>query len=82
MVLGLSRQYIIEALLRAGHMQEALEDLNRWQARIAESPRHRIPYLHAVAALAKAQGEAGRAESALEEAREMGRMFDLTGDYQ
>jgi tetratricopeptide (TPR) repeat protein len=81
MALGLSRQHITEALIRAGYMQEAQEDLNRWQARIAESPRHRIPYLRAVAALAQAQGETDRAEKALEEAREMGRRLGIMEDY-
>ena len=81
MALGLSRQYITEALLRAGHMQEAIEDLHSWQARITESPRHRIPYLHAVAALAQAQGDTDSTASALEEAREMEGRLKLAEDY-
>ncbi|HEY6539568.1 MAG TPA: AAA family ATPase, partial [Ktedonobacteraceae bacterium] len=77
MVLGLSRWYITEALVRAGYMQQALADLNRWQARIAESPRHSIPYLRAVAVLAHAQGETDRAASALREALEIARTLHL-----
>ena len=80
MVLGLSRWYITEALVRAEYLQEAMEDLERWQTRIAESPRHRIPYLRALAVLAHAQGKTERAASALEEAQEIARRLNLAGD--
>jgi DNA-binding SARP family transcriptional activator len=80
MVFGLSRWYITEALLRAGYIQLAIEDLERWQARIEESPRHRIPYLRAIAVLAHAQGQADRAAVALEEALSIAQALHLAGE--
>lgn len=82
LVFGLSRWYVTEALIRAGHIELAAQDLERWQARIEESTRHHIPYLRAVAALAFAQGENERAKDALREAAGLARELRLKGEEE
>ncbi len=77
LVFGLSRRYLTEVLIRAGHVELAAQDLEHWKARLEESTRHHIPYLRAVAALALAQGEKERARAALQEAAELTRRLGL-----
>ena len=77
LVFGLSRWYVTEVLIRAGHVELAAQDLEHWKARLEESTRHHIPYLRAVAALALAQGEKERARAALQEAAELTRRLGL-----
>ncbi len=79
---GLSRWYMTEALLRSGHVQLAAEDLARWKARIGESPRHRIPYLRAVAILARFQGQNASASTALQEALALARALQLESEQE
>jgi len=82
LVFGLSRWYVTQALIRAGHIELAAQDLERWKARIEESTRHHIPYLRAVAALAFAQGKNERAKDALREAVELARKLGLKGEIE
>lgn len=82
LVFGLSRWYVTEALVRAGHIQLAIEDLDRWKARIGESPRHRIPYLRAQAVLVRAQGQNDRATIALREALSIAQSLHLVGEQR
>ncbi len=60
MAFGLSRWYVTEALVHAGYISLASEDLERWKNRVEQSPRHRIPYLRAVAVLPTLRGKLTR----------------------
>ena len=80
LVFGLSRWYVTEALIRAGHMDLAIDDLGRWRARVEESPRHRIPYLRAVAMVAQSQGQAEEAHAALQEALSLAHKLQLVSE--
>jgi DNA-binding SARP family transcriptional activator len=79
---GLSRWHVTEALLRSGQVQLAIEDLERWKARIEESPRHRISYLHAVAVLAHTQGRNDSAIAALQEALALAQALQLESEQK
>jgi tetratricopeptide (TPR) repeat protein len=80
LVFGLRRWYVTEALVRAGQVELATEDLARWKARVEESLRHRISYLRAVALLARAQGQNERATTALQEALAIARAVHLISE--
>lgn len=82
MVFELSRWYVTEALIRAGYLERAREDLERWRARIEECFRHHIPYLRAVAALADAEGEPDKARAALREALSLAQEQGIVSEQQ
>jgi len=82
MVFGLSRWYVTEALLRAGHVQLATEDLERWEARVDESTRHRIPYLRAIAIFASFKKQKGLNTVALQEALTIAQSLRLESEQK
>ena len=82
MAFGLDRRYVTEALVRAGYTSLASEDLERWKSRVEQSPRHRIPYLCALAVLARAQGQADLAVAALQEALSIAQALHLPGEQK
>lgn len=82
LVFGLRRWYVTEALVRAGQVELATEDLARWKERVEESLRHRISYLRAVAILARAQGQNDRATTALQEALAFARALHLISEQK
>lgn len=68
--------------MHAGYISLASEDLERWKNRVEQSPRHRIPYLRAVAVLAHAQGQTDQAMVALREALSIAQALHLAGEQK
>lgn len=65
---GLYRWYETEALVRAGQIDEAAEDLRRMDERIGANRRYRLPYLRALSVLDRWRGDLPRAIRRLEAA--------------
>lgn len=72
--------YEIEALVRAGEMERATEDVRCFGERIGSSRRYRIPYLRALAVLAQYRGEIGVAIGRLHEAALLAEEIGLPGN--
>ncbi len=72
--------YEIEALVRAGELERATEDVERFGERIGSSRRYRIPYLRALAVLAKSRGEFKEATQHLQEAARLSEEIGLPGE--
>lgn len=77
---GLTHWHNIEALIRAGDIEYALEDVKHFGERIGNSRRHRIPYLRSLAVLALSQGELEQATRHLQEAATLAEDLRLTGE--
>jgi tetratricopeptide (TPR) repeat protein len=72
--------YETEALLRAGEIERATEDVRRYGERIGTSRRYRIPYLRALAVLARYRGETDQAIAYLQEAAQLAEEIGLPGE--
>lgn len=80
---GLTFWYEVEALLRAGEIALAKEEVRRFGERIGRNRRYRLPYLRALAALDVAQGEGQEERAAithLEEANSLAEEIGLPGE--
>jgi tetratricopeptide (TPR) repeat protein len=77
---GLTHWYKIEALVRAGDVESALEEVGHFAERIGDSRRHRIPYLRSLAVLAMSRGEMEKAAQHLQEAGALAEEIDLPGE--
>ncbi|GAC1348967.1 MAG: hypothetical protein NVSMB27_18650 [Ktedonobacteraceae bacterium] len=77
---GLIHWYQTEALLKAGDIARALEDVQHFGMRIGGSRRHRIPYLRSLAVLAKYQGEIEMAMGHMHEAVLLSEEMGLPGE--
>jgi len=69
-----------EALVRAGEIERATADVRRFGACIGSSRRYRIPYLRALAVLAKVQGEIEQPTQYLQEAAQLAEEIGLPGE--
>ena len=78
--MGLTRWYETEALVRAGEIERAIEDVQRFETYFGKSRRHRIPYLRSLAVLAQYQGEIALAIVHLREAAKLAKEFGLPGE--
>ena len=66
--------------MRAGEMERATEDVQRFGECIGSSRRYRIPYLRALAGMAKARGEIDGAIQHLQEAATLSEEIGLPGE--
>lgn len=78
--MGLTRWYEIEALVRAGEIKRAIDDVEHFEAQFGKSRRHRIPYLRSLAVLAQYQGEIELAIDHLREAAKVAEEMGLPGE--
>lgn len=78
--MGLTRWYEIEALVRAGETERAIEDVQRFETHFGKSRRHRIPYLRSLAVLAHYRGEIDLAIEYLHEAANVAEEIVLPGE--
>lgn len=78
--MGLTRWYETEALVRAGEIERAIEDVQRFETYFGKSRRHRIPYLRSLAVLTQYRGEIGLAIGHLHEAAELAEKIGLPGE--
>jgi hypothetical protein len=78
--LGLTHWYETEALLRAGAVALAEEDLRIFEEHVAGNPRYQIPYLRSLAAWATWRGEWVAAATYLEDARRQAQALALPGE--
>ena len=69
-----------EAFVRAGEIERATEDVRRFGACIGSSRRYRIPYLRALAVLAKFHGELHQPTKYLQEAARLAEEIGLPGE--
>jgi tetratricopeptide (TPR) repeat protein len=69
-----------EAFVRAGEIERATADVRRFGACIGTSRRYRIPYLRALAVLAKVQGEIEQSAQYLQEAARLAEEIGLPGE--
>jgi tetratricopeptide (TPR) repeat protein len=76
----LQRWYEIEALLRAGEVEQAVEYVQRLGKAIGTSKRHRISYLRSLAVLDQYRGEVDRAIAYLQEAVQLAEEIGLPGE--
>ena len=76
----LQRWYEIEALLRAGEVEQAVEYVQRLGKAIGTSKRHRISYLRSLAVLDQYRGEVDRAIAYLQEAAQLAEEIGLPGE--
>jgi tetratricopeptide (TPR) repeat protein len=72
--------YETEALVRAGEMERATEDVERFGERIGSSRRYRIPYLRALAVRAQCRVEIDVATRHLQEAATLAEEIGLPGE--
>jgi tetratricopeptide (TPR) repeat protein len=70
----------VESLLRAGEMERATEEVQRFGERIGISRRYRIPYLRSLAVLAESRGEIDTATQHLQEAANLAEEIWLPGE--
>ena len=77
---GLTHWYKTEALVRAGDIESALEEVGHFAERIGNSRRHSIPYLRSLAVLAMSRGEMEEAARQLHEAGDVAEEIDLPGE--
>jgi DNA-binding SARP family transcriptional activator/tetratricopeptide (TPR) repeat protein len=73
--------YQIEALVRANEVERAAGEVQRFGERIGSSRRYRIPYLRAMAVLAKEQGEYDKTIGYLQEAATLAEEMGLPGEW-
>ena len=78
--MGLTRWYETEALVRAGEIERAVEDVQRFETYFGKSRRHRIPYLRSLAVLAQYRGEIDLAIDHLREAAKLAEEIGLPGE--
>ena len=76
----LQRWYEVEALLRAGKVEQATEYAQRLGKAIGPCRRHRIPYLRSLAVLAQHQGASSEAIAHLQEAAQLAEEMSLPGE--
>jgi tetratricopeptide (TPR) repeat protein len=69
-----------EALLRAGEIERATEEVQHYGELIANSKRYRIPYLRALAVLAQYRNEIDAALARLQEAEKLAEGIGLPGE--
>ena len=69
-----------EALVRAGEIERATEDVRRFGACIGTSRRYRTPYLRALAILAQFHGEIEQPTQYLQEAARLAEEIGLPGE--
>ncbi|HEY3109054.1 MAG TPA: hypothetical protein VGL23_09895, partial [Chloroflexota bacterium] len=79
---GLARWCETEALVRAGEVALAADDLRRFEERIGPNRRYRVAYLRALAVLAEARGERAEAVERLEGARDLAEEIGLPGELR
>ena len=77
---GLTRWHEIEALLRGGSPDQAREEVRRFGERVGNKRRYRIPYLRALAVLARWDGDAEQAIVHLQEAARLAEEIGLPGE--
>jgi predicted ATPase len=77
---GLTRWHITEALLRAGEVDSAAEDIRRFGEQIGDDRRYRIPYLRGLAVLAQSRGETEQAVTYLQESATLSEDLGLPGE--
>lgn len=73
--------YQIEALIRANEVERAAGEVQRFGERIGNSRRYRIPYLRALAVVAKERGESDAAIGYLQEAATLAEEIGLPGEW-
>ena len=78
--MGLTRWYEIEALVRAGEIERASEDLKCFETYSGKSKRYRIPYLRSLAVLAQYREEIDLAIVHLREASKLAEEIGLPGE--
>lgn len=78
--MGLTRWYEIEALMRAGEIERAVEDVQGFEIHFGRSRRHRIPYLRSLAVLAHYRGEIDLAIDYLRDAANIAEEIGLPGE--
>lgn len=81
--IGLAHWHKTEALVRAGDMAYALEEVKHFAERIGNngsSQRHRIPYLRSLAVLAMSRGKLDKAAQHLREAVALAEDMGLPGE--
>jgi DNA-binding SARP family transcriptional activator/tetratricopeptide (TPR) repeat protein len=76
----LQRWYEIEALLRAGEVEQVVEYVQRLGEAIGTSKRHRISYLRSLAVLDHYRGEEDKAIAHLQEAAQLAEEIGLPGE--
>jgi tetratricopeptide (TPR) repeat protein len=74
------RYFETEALLRGGEEERAREEVQRLGARIRTTRRQRLPYLRALATLARWDGEIREALASLQEAAVLANEIGLPGE--
>ena len=72
--------YETDALVRAGEIERATEDVRRYGERIGTSRRYRISHLRALAVLAENLGEVDTAIEHLQEAAQLAEVIGLPGE--
>ena len=77
---GRVRWYETEALVRAGEVDIAAEDVRQFGQQVGDTSRFRIAYLRAEAVVSDARGQAEAAISALEQARALADTCGLPGE--
>ncbi len=77
---GLPRSYEIEALLRGGSQQAALDDMERFKEQIGESQRFQISYLRCLAVVAHRRGNLEQEIAHLTEASLLSERVGLPGE--
>jgi predicted ATPase/DNA-binding SARP family transcriptional activator len=77
---GLARWHETEALLRGGDTEQAREDVRRFGERFGNKRRYRIPYLQALAVLARWDGDTEQAIVHLQEAARLAEGIGLPGE--
>ena len=77
---GLTHWYETEALVRAGDIERAEEDVRHFAERIGKSRRYRIPYLRSLAVLAQFRGKTAQAILHLHEAAILAEEIGLPGE--
>lgn len=76
--MGLTRWYEMEALVRAGEVERAVDDVLHFETHFGKSKRHRIPYLRSLAVLAHYRGEIDLAIDHLREAAKLAQEIGLS----
>ena len=77
---GIDPWYEIEALVRAGEIERAVGDVERFEAHFGKSRRHRIPYLRSLTVLAQHRGQIDMAIDHLREAANVAEGIGLPGE--
>jgi predicted ATPase/DNA-binding SARP family transcriptional activator len=77
---GLARWHETEALLRGGSTDQAREEVRRFGERVGNKRRYRIPYLRALAVLARWDGDTEQAIVHLQQAVQLAEEIGLPGE--